>query len=56
MHDLPEELTIKIIRLLELGDIARLQQVSTHLHRVVKDNHARQRHGFSGFLHHTNIN
>ncbi|WP_257291142.1 F-box protein, partial [Endozoicomonas sp. ONNA1] len=40
LHDLPEEVKIKIFRLLGFRDIARLQQVSTHFNRVIKDDHA----------------
>ncbi|WP_257287645.1 F-box protein, partial [Endozoicomonas sp. SESOKO2] len=35
LHDLPEEITIKIARLLEFRDIVSLQRVSVHLYNAI---------------------
>ncbi|WP_448217577.1 F-box-like domain-containing protein [Endozoicomonas sp. 2B-B] len=49
LHDLPEELTLKIFRFLELRDIVSLQQVSTHLNRFIKNEHVLERTWYGRF-------
>ncbi|WOG26052.1 F-box protein [Endozoicomonas sp. 8E] len=47
--DLPEELTIKIIRLLAFRDIVRLRKVSTYFNRVIKNDHALEKAWYQRF-------
>ncbi|WP_257292684.1 F-box protein, partial [Endozoicomonas sp. ONNA1] len=49
LHDLPEEVKIKIFRFLRLRDIACLQRVSTHFNWVIKNDHALEKTWFQRF-------